>query len=281
MQTMLAAFQNTSAHEMEFLKKHQTELSQKLIDVGHQIKSMGEEVPEIADDLPYALPDNNPEVAKLKNELFKKTINGKYSVLIKEGKMDFKNEYIFLITKGVEDCSKMIRIGDHFSTRAFKNMKFGTYRYLLGNSQAIWMICQKGIITGIYYDERDMTAFEFDFDLDEDKYYAPKTQMEAFNRVAKLITFIELGDIETVILPPGRNNGKTRNQGKVTNTSEFNVYVVDASWNKLIIRNEGFGVHGHFRLQACGPGYKDRELIWIKSFEKKGYIRRPKAAIRE
>ncbi len=95
----------------------------------------------------------------------------------------------------------------------------------------------------------------------------------------KIMIFIELGDIEIVEILKGRNNGKPKSNGKITNTSEYTVYVVDSSWNKLIIRTDGFAVMGHFRLQPCGINFSDRKLIWINAFEKHGYKRSPKAKI--
>lgn len=252
------------------INEEEAELSKKLVELGGDIKDWADNIPS-----------NSPKDKKVSTRIFEDMTSGKYGELFKTGKY-VGDEFLFLITKGVEDCSKMIKIGDYFSTTAFKNMKYGAYRYLLGKNEAVWMTCQKGIISGLYYHDLNKICFEFGFDLDNDKYHAPNTQNAIFNRIAKIITFIELGDIETVYLPAGRNNGKSKKSGgKITNTTEFNVYVVDTSWNKLIIRTEGFGVMGHFRLQPCGPGHVDRKLIWIDSFEKHGYVRKPRAAVRD
>ena len=49
---------------------------------------------------------------------------------------DFKNfidnngSKIYLICDGVEKCSKMIRIGDNFSSKALRNIHFGKHTYL-------------------------------------------------------------------------------------------------------------------------------------------------------
>jgi hypothetical protein len=47
-----------------------------------------------------------------------------------------------------------------------------------------------------------------------------------------------------------------------------------SSYLKTIVRTEGFKVRGHWRWQAYGEGMKERKLIFINAFEKKGYIRR-------
>lgn len=186
---------------------------------------------------------------------------------------------LYLICDGVEKCSKMIRIGDNFSSRALRNIPFGKHTYLLGKNEMCRFLCAAGAIIGIYWNRERKISFEFGFDLTTDGYYFDEDYPDEFNKVTKLITFVELGDIETVILEKGRNNGKAKSDGKITNGANYTVYVVDSSWNKLIIRTEGFAVMGHFRLQPCGAGLIDRKLIWINAFEKHGYTRRPKAEI--
>jgi hypothetical protein len=134
-------------------------------------------------------------------------------------------------------------------------------------------------IRGCYWDREKHIAFEVGFDLELDKYFAPFAYEAEWLRVIKLMIFVELGDIEVEFIEKGRNNKKPKKEGKITNDSEYNVYVVDSSWNKLIIRTDGFAVRGHFRLQPCGEGMKDRKLIWIDAFEKHGYKRTPRAKI--
>lgn len=258
----------TLKKEQSYLELERDEVSKKLVKLGAEIREWGEDLPPV---------DTQHVKGMATTAILTKE---GWDNLVKGGQWP-KAEFLFLITRGVEDCSKMIRIGDYFSTTAFNKMKFGAYRYLLGKNEMVVLTCRQGIITGMYWHDINGVCFEFGFDLTNDKYYAPHTQMAIFNRIAKLITFIELGDIETVYLPAGRNNGKPKKAGKITNTSEFNVYIVDTSWNKLIIRTDGFGVRGHFRLQPCGKEHKDRKLIWVDSFEKHGYVRRPKAAIRD
>lgn len=193
--------------------------------------------------------------------------------------VDNENSKLYLICNGVEQCSKMIRIGDNFSSKALRNIGFGKHTYLLGKNEVCRFICAKLAIKGIYWNRESKVAFEFGFDLDGDGYYFDEKYGEQFNKIAKIITFVELGDIDVLMLEQGRNNGKPKTDGKITNTSKFTVYVVDSSWNQLIIRTAGFAVMGHFRLQPCGVNHVDRKLIWINAFEKHGYKRSPKASI--
>ena len=55
--------------------------------------------------------------------------------------------------------------------------------------------------------------------------------------------------------------------------------MLDSTWFTNIVRSEGFAVHGHFRMQACGPNHSQRKLTYINDFEKKGYTRRAKKTI--
>lgn len=201
---------------------------------------------------------------------------GEYLELAKD-----ENSKYYLITSGVEKPSQMIRIGDNFSSLALKNVNIGKHTYLLGKNEMIRFICAVGGIKGIYWNRTTNIGFDFGFDLVENGYYFPTEFTNEFTRVTQLMTFIELGDIETIILESNKNNGKSKNDGKIHNGSNNTVYVVDSTWNQILIRTEGFGVMGHGRLQPCGKGNLDRKLIWISAFEKHGYTRRPRAEILE
>lgn len=186
---------------------------------------------------------------------------------------------MFLIQPSVDICAEMIKLGDNFSCNIFSKIKDGEYFYLLGKDEFFRFVKFNDVIRGLFWNRSTHSAFEIGFHLKRDQYYFPVTEKAQFNRLVRLMTFIELGDIETIILDKGKNNGKNKKDGKITNTSEFTVYVVDSSWNKLIIRTDGFAVKGHFRLQPCGVNFSERKLIWIGAFEKHGYKRQPRAKI--
>lgn len=189
--------------------------------------------------------------------------------------------FYYLIMASVDKCAEMIRIKENFSCAMFNKIREGEHVYLLGKDEFFRFVKFNGAIRGSYWNKVNRAAFEIGILLAEDKYYFPSEYANEFHRIIRLMTFVELGDVEVVYLEKGRNNGKTIKDGKITNTSDFNVYVVDSSWNKLIIRTEGFAVRGHFRLQPCGHNMSERKLIWISSFEKNGYKRTPRAKILE
>jgi hypothetical protein len=186
----------------------------------------------------------------------------------------------YLICESVFKAAELVKIGGNFTSRTFKDVYLGVYTYLLGKTQMVRFKVGIGLINGFYYDSEKGITFDFFLNISTGSFLLEGVYDEKiFTSIMKIMTFVELGDIEIVTLEAGRNNGKPKNAGKITNTANNTVYVVDSSWNQMIIRTTGFAVRGHFRLQPCGPENIDRKLLWISAFEKHGYKRRPKAEI--
>ncbi len=98
---------------------------------------------------------------------------------------------------------------------------------------------------------------------------------DSAKEMLRLLIFLNLGEIETVRLPP-----KSKKQRGVTtfkNESGVEVTYVNARWNTLVIRDHEFSVDGHFRLQAWGPRHSLRRLTWINPHKRSGYTRLPGA----
>ena len=55
----------------------------------------------------------------------------------------------------------------------------------------------------------------------------------------------------------------------------------DCTWYTTIIRNKGFNVRGHFRLQPCGKGNREKKLIYIHEYQKHGYVRRARLLVNQ
>ena len=82
--------------------------------------------------------------------------------------------------------------------------------------------------------------------------------------------FKKFADVETVVVESKVK--KVIDREKVLNETGIPVIFLDSRWFRNIIRNDGFGVRGHFRLQPKKiNGEWTRELIWINDFEKHGY----------
>lgn len=60
---------------------------------------------------------------------------------------------------------------------------------------------------------------------------------------------------------------------KYVNDTNFDISYMDSTWFTNLVKSDAFKVRGHFRLQPCGQGFKDKKLIWINDFEKQGYTR--------
>jgi len=186
-------------------------------------------------------------------------------------------KFNFLICSSIFQASELIKIGNNFTGRTFKDIRLGTYAYLLGKKEALKFEVGSVGIQGLYFNGE--VAFHFFVDTETGEYYFPPKYESLFTRFIKIIIFVELGDIEVIEIAGGRSNGATKKEGKIVNDTKNTVYIVDSSWNKLIVRTEGFAIRGHFRLQACGPGLKDRKLIWINAHVHNGYTRPPRATI--
>lgn len=164
--------------------------------------------------------------------------------------------------------------------------------FLLGDIFYRWHKMENDImVMGAYYDKieknkkTDLRWYFFSINLKEDTYTFPPNPVEPFNQNSwvyfmKLILFTELSELEIVTLAPKQSIG-TKKQGKYKNESDSNVIIVDSSWNKVLIRENGFLVSGHPRLQSFGEKNKYRKYVWIDTYQKSGYVRNPKMLIEE
>jgi hypothetical protein len=193
--------------------------------------------------------------------------------------IDGDGSKFFFICDSVYKAANLIKIGENFTGRTLKDINFGKYTYLMGKNRFTRFVVMLDAVRGFYYDDKNNIAFEWGIDMRSGAYYFDGNYSREFSIVMQILTFVELGDIEIIELRAGKNNGGDKKTDKVTNTSKNTVYVVDSTWNQIIIRTEGFAVRGHFRLQTCGVNHADRKMIWVGAFEKHGYKRTPKAKI--
>ena len=187
----------------------------------------------------------------------------------------------FLIQRSALDASTLVKIDTGYSARSVKDIAFGHYTYLLGKDAYMHFYVGPGKMAGYYYEVAEKRIyFEFRFDLETGACEKnTPSYTDQYTRALQILTYVELAEIEVTIVAPGKTNNKTKKNGKMLNDHKYDVYVVDSTWNKMIIRDADFAVSGHFRLQACGPEHRDRKLIWIDPFLKHGYRRAPRARI--
>lgn len=98
-------------------------------------------------------------------------------------------------------------------------------------------------------------------------WFHKKSNTEIFN----LLSFIQHCETEEKLVQGGRK--QVINNTKHVNDTLTDIKILDATWFTTIVKNDGFGVKGHFRFQPFGEGRSNRKLIWISDFEKKGYTR--------
>lgn len=180
----------------------------------------------------------------------------------------------FLIQPSALEAAKRVRVSENYTARSLKDIRIGSYCYMLGPDAFTVFRVDVGGLNGSYYDSQSGCFFRYGADLEEGGIgkATPLWERE-YTQLVQLLTYIELADTEVTVIEPNGTNGKTRAEGKLKNDSDLRVHVVDSSWNQIIIRDKDFLVRGHFRLQPCGPEFRDRKLIWIDSFSKHGYKR--------
>ena len=188
-----------------------------------------------------------------------------------------------LFTKTSQEVCEKIKI-DKFepSILAIKKEKKLTfliddthfYRVCLKQGE-IFAICVKKVLVGgmqFYYSYDSFKIFPSQnivhYPPNQDGYLNDKY----FKEFLRLLIFTEYSELEEVVLKPSQSCG-TLKQGKYLNETTQSVIIVDSNWNKVVIRTEGFGVSGHFRLSRVGKNREGRKLIYISEFFKNGYVR--------
>jgi hypothetical protein len=87
--------------------------------------------------------------------------------------------------------------------------------------------------------------------------------------IMAIINFIKYCPVETTHLNP---KGKSKDiLCKYVNDTSTHIDIYDSKWFTTLVKSDAFKVRGHFRLQPCGEGLKDRKLIWVNEFQKSGY----------
>lgn len=91
-----------------------------------------------------------------------------------------------------------------------------------------------------------------------------------------LVMFERYAKIETRFMPPKtKNRIEPKDFHASLNSTRIKVNIRDSRYFTTIIRNNGFKVSGHLRLQKCKNeiGEWTHKLIYIDEFMKKGYHR--------
>lgn len=84
------------------------------------------------------------------------------------------------------------------------------------------------------------------------------------------LLFMKYAEVETKTIEPGKKEELFN--CKYVNDTETKITILNSTWFTTLVKSDAFKVRGHFRLQPCGEGLKNRKLIWINDFVKDGYI---------
>jgi len=97
------------------------------------------------------------------------------------------------------------------------------------------------------------------------------------------LLFLRFAEVETKVAGPSVPTGKRTvlNGEKYLNDTDVKVEFIDSRWFTTLVKSEGFGVKGHFRLVPTGSRevpleQRPRKLTWIADFQKTGYTRTAK-----
>jgi hypothetical protein len=193
-----------------------------------------------------------------------------------------KGMKIYYITHTAQDAASHIKY-KKANMRWLRQIKDQRSMYVTAKNEFFRFTKQENRIMVLQYSIHGVGAGEwvqyegFALDLeDEEVAMLPSQDQQIAHRFMKLLLFIEMSKVEVVKVAPQYKvrYGKGGDDKLFNDTGLNNVYMVNASWNKIIIVEGDFKVRGHFRVQPCGTGRKDFRLIWINEFSKGSFIRR-------
>lgn len=207
----------------------------------------------------------------------------------------------FLVSGRAAALADKINIGDTFDLNFLSRIEDKRVTFMLGENQTIrYQKTDNEILASIISQSvsGNLQFFFFRLVLDKNEVYLltplgeerligsptmlnqdtmglPEYQVKSYLwNFLRLLLFTELGKVFTVWMKPGESKVLPGAIFKTKNESSVDVGIVDSNWNKQLVITGKFPVSGHIRLQPCGVGRLDRELIWIKEFVKSGYTRR-------
>lgn len=202
-------------------------------------------------------PDNN------KNYWITNTVLDKLEMLkVSKTESDVYNWKVF---NNQPECKKTFIFPDNSFlrmniTEAVMHFNFARYTGSLNDGKIAW---------DMFFVKKDSGVQVNDYNKNE----VEKIETTIF----KLLCFIFLTENDEVVVSPGAKHG-TRKDGKIINDLSVPITIVNSRWNTTVIRNEGFGVSGHFALRWAGVGKTEARIVFIEPFTKHGYIRKSKSA---
>lgn len=232
---------------------------------------------------PFKEAMHNAQAKRLAEDGLPEALTDTYALLCNKASMNY------IVTNSVLSTLDMLKVtkdGKNNDWSVFKNIRDGRYTFILPENKLLRMFVSEKVIWFLHleqYGETGNTArlawvmFYFDrFTGEPCEHFSHMDVRKIEPFVYSLLCFMFLTENDEIELKPGQKTG-TKKSGKVINTLSQNLTIVNSRWNTTVIRNEEFEVSGHFRLQRCGKGRENTEIIFIAPFVKKGYIRKAKS----
>ncbi len=161
----------------------------------------------------------------------------------------------YFITEPAQRSAQRVRlrkIGDKFDYSVLKTLRRQSSTYILSRYAFFRFIVANDQILIMYIDLSPTAKYNWEiFPIDYERGIltteAQESEAILAHNLLQLITFVELTDPEIVIMPPtvvrrGRMPPTDRND------TPSNIHIVNADWNKMIIRTDDISVCGYYRV---------------------------------
>lgn len=201
-----------------------------------------------------------------------------------------RNQKAYIVTNSVMEKLEFLKLtkkGIHFNWTVFRKLSPQKITLILPDNRLLRIMIEDDDVIELFwlkFDKAKVPGPNIDGNMKWVMlYFNTKTgalcehfdhpdALEIEEFIYKLMCFFYLTDNDEIIISPGKSYG-TKKSGKVLNEMPIPVTIVNSRWNTTVIQTEQFGVRGHFRLQPCGTGRRDSEVIFIEPFVKNGYKR--------
>ncbi len=208
--------------------------------------------------------------------------------------VNFRRQKAYYVTNTVLDKLELLKVekkDNHWNWSVFLDIPEGKRTFIFDNNQLlriwkdshgrisfIWMTFvfdQRGVIDGNAKWEMFWVDLKTNY---ECEHFGSQPIKEIELLIYRLMCFMFLTENDEVTVQPGLKHG-TRKSGKLINSLNIPLTIVNSRWNTTIVRDEGFDVSGHYRLQPYGPKMTKNKIIFIQPFSKSGYERKAKSII--
>lgn len=187
---------------------------------------------------------------------------------------DTANNYLY--TKSAQTLIDNIKVQNNSSLRKMIMQSADQEATILLNKFAFYRYFKEedSLICG-FFSIKDLYLTYETFRIREDDIIHPKGFIHEIEFFIKCLVFAKCTNTETELIHglPGKKQRAKIDKEKYFNESGVDVILVNAKYNKIVIRDEPFYVNTHGRFQPCGKNREYVKYIIIEGYFKKGYKR--------